>query len=141
MQGRLIRLAQFNRPFPPWLAEAPAQHFEHCERLQHWFTRALEVVELASSCFGRERAKSIECKAKRLRLALRNARIVNQIALPQRRDRGLKFCQRGAWTFRDGFDVDIERVEKHPAAWKIGARFLGPVIEQRMQRIESNPRS
>src|SRR6185295_1848812 len=99
------------------------------------------VVELVAARLRRELAESIERKLKRLGLASRNAGVVDQVVLPQRGDGRCKIRQRGAGIFRDGFDVDIERVEKEPAAWKIGTCFLGPVIEQRMQRIETNRRS
>src|SRR5258708_27448149 len=40
--------------------------------------------------------------------------------------------------FRDGLDIDVERVEKKPAVRRIRAGGVSVLIKQRMQRIERN---
>src|ERR1700704_5319292 len=40
--------------------------------------------------------------------------------------------------FGDRGDIDVERIEKQSAAWKIGACFLRAIVKERMQRIEAD---
>ena len=65
------------------------------------------------------------------------AGIVDDVARPQVRQRRLQ-RRRSALEFRKFFDIDIERVEKQPAVRRIGTAIAGPVVEQRMQRIEAD---
>ena len=66
--------------------------------------------------------------------------IVDEVLFPERFDVALEFRPRCLRKFGNGLDVDVERIEEMPAVGKIRAGLLGPVVEQGMQRIESDRR-
>ena len=143
VKSRRVGLAPFSRPFPPWPSEAPAEHLERRKRRKQ--CRRVRRRN-ASNCRrraprSRVRAEDVDRRdVQRLRLDIRDTGIVDEVVASAALRWRSKFGQRGARKFGNGFDVDVERIEEKPAAWKIRACLVGPVVEQSVQRIESDRR-
>ena len=74
-----------------------------------------------------------------------NTRIVDERRGSQRRDGGLEFVRAdffpglvAMFELRNGFDIEIQDVQKRPARRAVRTRLLGIVGEERMQRIDAD---
>src|SRR5581483_9443356 len=114
----LIRLPPFRRPFPPRPLEAVAQRFETGEVRQQGAALDAELLETLAAFGARARLETLEGRSQRAPLQASDPGIIDISALPQPRQR---FAIGACAIFRDRLDVDVERVEEHPAVRRIGA--------------------
>ncbi len=94
-----------------------------------------ELLETLTALRARIRLEILEGGSQRAPFQFGDAGIIDIGALAQPRQR---FAIGGSSIFRDRLDVDVERVQEHPAVRRIGAAIGRPVVEQRMERIEAD---
>src|SRR6185312_14612668 len=122
-------------PFPPWPLEAMAEHLETAEALQQLATFLAISRKLRTFRRALRSPERRESGAQRRPFQRCNAFIIDMLALPDLRERSRVGPILVA---RRLLDIDVECIEKQPAVRRVGAEFAGPVIEQRMQRIEAD---
>src|SRR5450631_2293021 len=82
--------------------------------------------------------EGVKRRAQRAPFQFDDGGIIDDIACSQPRDGVAAFSESTALQFRQLLNVDIERIQKQPAVWRIRAAMGGAVIEQRMQWIEAD---
>ncbi len=133
-----VALPPFLWPLPPGRGKPAAQIFKTRkpgERKRMVLPEAIEcLVSLRRSTF----AKGLISRLQSAHLDARDCIVVQHVGgaqaldlVPQRR-----FC--AIRKFRDGIDVNIQRIEKQPAVGIIGTQFFRPVVKQGMQWIEAD---
>src|SRR5262249_46423584 len=80
--------------------------------------------------------KDLVCKLERAHFGVRYALVVDEVLFAKMLDLVRQAGRVRPGKFRNGIDVDVERVEKEAAVGGIGARVLRPVDEQGVQRVE-----
>ena len=130
------RLPPFERPLPPRLLETPAQHLEGGVRFEPVASLLPERGELLSALVGAILAKVFVGERERRHLDARDIRVVDELLFAERFDLALELPARRLRKLGDRLDVDIKRIEEVPAVRIVRTGFVGPVVEQRMQRIE-----
>src|SRR3954449_13182845 len=99
-----------------------------------------EMTEGLTSCRGGMRPKRAVRELERQRLGVCNSMVVDNIVVSEPQDR---VSQPGCFQpgkFRHRLNVDIEWIEEEPAVGKIRTCLVRPIIEQSMQRVESDAR-
>ena len=140
-QGRafgLFGLPPLLRPFPPWLVEFVPQRLEAGEPRQQRRALGAKLLEILPAARFRVGFEAIERCAQRPPFQRGDGDIIDDIALPQPRDAVAAPGEGVGLKFGKLFGVDIQRIEKQPAVRRIGAAIAGPVVEQRVQRIETD---
>src|SRR5262245_4831518 len=136
---RLVAVPPFPRPFPPWGSKLAAQILERGKARERKRMGLPEAIECPATLRRSISAKRVIGDLQSAHLDARNRSVVQHLGCAQAIDFSLqgRFCL--LHKFRHDFDVDVERVEKQPAVWIVGAQFFRPVVEQRMQGIEPYP--
>ena len=127
-------------PFPPRTRKFPAQHLEARKPRELETALLAEIIERLPSCRGAVRPKRFICELERARLDRCNPVIVDGALVPKPPDLFRQPGRAQPGKFRHRPDVDIKRIEKEAAIGKIWTCLMRPIIEQSMQRVESDTR-
>src|SRR5262245_30751212 len=91
-------------------------------------------MPIESALIAKALIRDTECLA----LEQRHSNVVDDVVGLQCLYLGPDFSCRTGGIFGDRGNINVKRVEKQSAAWKVGARFQRAIVKQRMQRIEAN---
>ena len=112
------------------------QHLEAGKARQQRRSVGTEGIELVAADTARGFHETVKGGAQGSPFQRRHIGIGDTIAFAQPRGGRGRVRDEVCRKFRDGLDVDIERIEKQPAVRRIGAAIGRMIVEQHMQRIE-----
>jgi hypothetical protein len=141
-QGRaldFIRLPPWFRPFPPRPVEFVPQRLEAGEPRQQRPALGAKFRKILQPRRDRIGPEFLERRSQRAPFQGGYRRVIDQFALPQLGNGAAPAGEGTGGKLGNSFDVDIERVEKQPAIRRVGAAIAGSVIEQSVQRVETDP--
>jgi hypothetical protein len=113
-----------------------AKCFERGETLELAALLAAVRVEILTPAFAAVRGELRIDVAQRRKLGLRDREVIHQLGAAKSRDGGREPGRVARAVFGYRLDVDVERIEKQPAARRVRAAGAPPVVEPRVQRIE-----
>ena len=139
VQGANFGMTPGVRPLRPRRRRVTlAQNFEAGKAQQRVALLLSERFEFGTALCARRDAKAIIGQTQGGELDAGHICIGNDVRGAQGAEFGLEPRRNDAGKFGKRFDIDIERVEKQPAIGRVGARLVGTIREQRMQRIEAD---
>ena len=139
-QRCIIRPTPRLRPLPPGAPVFSPQHLKTGKAGQGLAALLAKCIE---STFALERGTGFELrkgKPQRTLLQRSDARIVHQLGIPQPFDLGMALRHEMLRQFRQRRHIDIDRIQKQAAVRRIRAAIFSLIIEQRVQRIETDAR-
>ena len=140
LDGLVIDSSPFVRPFPPGTDKLPAHHLEARKAGERGATLLSEMIEGLTSFRGAMRPKRLVCELERRVLTFGNPVVVDNAIVPKPFDLVRQPGRVQSGKFRHRCDVDIKWIEKEAAVGKIWTCLVCTIIEQSMQRVESDAR-